>query len=209
MSAFLHGFILAFGLILPLGVQNLFLFNQGLTQSSLGAALPAVVTAGICDTLLIVMAVEGVSLLLLKFAFLKEIMITGGIFFLLYMGRLAWRSGEPTQLSQNAVSSRQQVLFAASVSLLNPHAILDTIGVLGSSAIQYNGLERIYFTAACVTVSWVWFFLLTVGGHFLGKQEQMDNAFVYINKCSALFIWGSALYMGYLLWNTLQGIGAA
>ena len=209
MNAFLHGFILAFGLILPLGVQNLFVFNQGLTQTSLSAALPAVVTAGICDTLLIVMAVEGVSLLLLKFAFLKEIMITVGILFLLYMGRLAWRSGKPTQLAETAVSSRQQILFAASVSLLNPHAILDTIGVLGSSAIQYNGLDRIYFTSACIMVSWCWFFLLAIGGHVLGKQEQLDNAFVYVNKCSAVFIWGSALYMGYLLWNTVQGVNVA
>ncbi|GGA41924.1 hypothetical protein GCM10007416_13560 [Kroppenstedtia guangzhouensis] len=27
--AFMHGFLLAFGLILPLGVQNVFIFNQG------------------------------------------------------------------------------------------------------------------------------------------------------------------------------------
>lgn len=32
--------------------------------------------------------------------------------------------------------------FAASVSLLNPHAILDTIGVIGTNSIQYIGSEN-------------------------------------------------------------------
>lgn len=204
MSAFLHGFILAFGLILPLGVQNLFVFNQGVAQASLGAALPVILTACVCDTLLIVMAVEGVSLLLLQFAFLRELMIGGGIVFLLYMGLLAWRAGEPEKLDENAVSGRRQILFAASVSLLNPHAILDTIGVIGSSAMQYAGSERLYFTMACITVSWIWFFSLAITGRFLGRQSRMENLFANINKFSALFIWGSAAYMGYLLLTTMR-----
>ncbi len=59
MSHYLHAFILALGLILPLGVQNLFVFNQGVTQPALWRALPAVITAAICDTLLILLAVQG------------------------------------------------------------------------------------------------------------------------------------------------------
>ena len=204
LSAFLHGFILSFGLILPLGVQNLFVFNQGVAQASLGAALPVIVTACVCDTLLIVMAVEGVSLLLLQFSFLRELMIGGGIVFLLYMGLLAWRAGAPEKLEENAVSGRRQILFAASVSLLNPHAILDTIGVIGSSAMQYGGAERLYFTMACITVSWIWFFSLAITGRVLGRQARMESLFAYINKFSALFIWGSAAYMSYLLLTTTQ-----
>ena len=32
--------------------------------------------------------------------------------------------------------------FQRSVSLLNPHAILDTIGVIGTNSIQYIGSEN-------------------------------------------------------------------
>lgn len=39
---FIHGALLAFGLILPLGIQNVFIFNQGATQSRFSKALPAV-----------------------------------------------------------------------------------------------------------------------------------------------------------------------
>mgnify|MGYP001218790420 FL=1 len=53
MEPLLHGIILAFGLILPLGVQNIFVFNQGATHKKFTNALPVIITAGICDTILI------------------------------------------------------------------------------------------------------------------------------------------------------------
>ena len=52
-EAVIHGFLLAIGLILPLGAQNVFVFNQGANQSKLIKAFPAVITAGICDSILI------------------------------------------------------------------------------------------------------------------------------------------------------------
>ena len=59
-EAVIHGFLLAIGLILPLGAQNVFVFNQGANQSKLIKAFPAVITAGICDSILISLAVIGV-----------------------------------------------------------------------------------------------------------------------------------------------------
>lgn len=81
MEAFLHGIILAFGLILPLGVQNVFVFSQGATQPTLLRALPAGVTAAICDTLLILLAVFGLSLIVLQFEWLRITLMTIGIIF--------------------------------------------------------------------------------------------------------------------------------
>ena len=40
MGALFHGVILALGLILPLGVQNVFVFNQGATHKKFRNALP-------------------------------------------------------------------------------------------------------------------------------------------------------------------------
>ena len=34
IQSILHGFLLAFGLILPLGAQNVFVFNQGANHKS-------------------------------------------------------------------------------------------------------------------------------------------------------------------------------
>ena len=42
MQSIIHGFLLALGLILPLGAQNVFVFNQGANQKKLTKALPVI-----------------------------------------------------------------------------------------------------------------------------------------------------------------------
>lgn len=171
MQAIIHGIILAFGLILPLVVQNVFVFSQGATQPYLYKALPAAITAAISDTLLILLAAFGLSLLVLQFAWLRFVLMMIGIIFLLYMGGMIWKSEGTTTNENKALSFRQQILFALSVSLLNPHAILDIVGVIGTSAITYSGLDQVLFTVACISVSWAWFLGLIVAGN------QIKNLF--------------------------------
>lgn len=195
MEPIIHGVLLAFGLILPLGVQNIFVFTQGVNQPSLTRALPAAITAAVCDTLLIILAILGLSLIVLQFEWLRVVLLAGGIVFLFYMGKVIWSSGAANMKGEEALPMKKQILFALSVSLLNPHALLDTIGVIGTSAIKYNGQELLYFTIACIFVSWAWFFGLSI----LGASAKMINistrVFVLFNKCSALFIWGTAVYL--------------
>lgn len=203
MEAIFHGILLAFGLILPLGVQNVFIFTQGVTQSSFVRALPAVVTAAICDTILIVLAVFGLSLIVLQFEWLRLVLLGGGIAFLGYMGFVMWKSGMAQLEGGQAIPMKKQILFACSVSLLNPHALLDTIGVIGTSAILYTGAAQLYFTLACITVSWLWFFSLAVLGATVKRLKLPDRVFIGFNKLSAMFIWGTALYLTYRLFVSL------
>ncbi len=56
---------------LPVGVQNVFVFNQGARGPSYLKALPVIVTASFCDTILILLAVLGVSFVVLTFAWLQ------------------------------------------------------------------------------------------------------------------------------------------
>ncbi|MBH0359033.1 lysine transporter LysE [Bacillus toyonensis] len=195
MEAILHGIILGFGLILPLGVQNVFVFSQGATQPRLIRALPATITAALCDTFLILIAVFGLSVIVLEFEWLRLSLMTAGILFLLYMGYVIWKSKPINSETNKALQIRQQVIFALSVSLLNPHAILDTIGVIGTSALKYVGMEQVLFTIACITVSWIWFFGLTLAGTVMKKLEGTGSLMNIFNKCSALFIWGTAIYL--------------
>src|SRR5690242_19425578 len=90
--AFLHGFLLALGLILPLGVQNTFIFNQGAVQPKFVRALPDVLTAAFCDLALILVAVLGVGVIVMSIALVKYILLSVGILFLIYMGFVTWRS---------------------------------------------------------------------------------------------------------------------
>ncbi|MCH5472266.1 LysE/ArgO family amino acid transporter [Bacillus cereus] len=195
-EAIIHGIILAFGLIIPLGVQNVFVFNQGASQPNILRAAPVVLTASICDTLLILIAVQGVSLVLLTFSWLTNSLYIIGFFFLLYMGFVIWRSNPSNDVKQEkSIPLKKQILFAASVSLLNPHAILDTIGVIGTNSIQYIGSEKWAFTLATIIVSWIWFISLALAGKFLKRLDSTGKTILLLNKFSGLIIWGVALYM--------------
>lgn len=200
VEAMLHGFILAFGLILPLGAQNVFIFNQGAVQPTLWRALPVVITAAICDAVLILLAVFGVSLVVLTVTWLRTVLYAVGICFLLYMGYLTWRS-KPTVDSGVAerFSPRRQVVFAASVSLFNPHAILDTIGVIGISSLSYTGGAKWGFAIACMLVSCIWFCSLCLAGRAIGRLDRSGRLLRRLNLASALVMWGVAAYMAWLM----------
>ncbi|WP_139492382.1 LysE/ArgO family amino acid transporter [Brevibacillus dissolubilis] len=195
--AFLHGVLLAFGLILPLGVQNVFVFNQGALQKTFSRALPVILTASLCDTLLISLAVLGVSVVVLSVAWLKTLLIVGGVIFLFYMGWNTWKA--PVNNGENgegtSFSPRKQIAYAASVSLLNPHAILDTIGVIGTSSLAYTGSVKLAFALACILISWLWFIGLALAGRLTGKLDKSGHFLYVLNKISALVMWAAAIYL--------------
>ncbi|MCH6269529.1 MULTISPECIES: LysE/ArgO family amino acid transporter [Neobacillus] len=202
LAALLHGIVLAFGLILPLGAQNVFVFNQGASQPKFRGTIPVIITASLCDTLLILLAVLGVSVIVLTMPVLQTVLFSIGILFLIYMGWSIWKS-DPSDLSRQEASMppKKQIMFAMSVSLLNPHAILDTIGVIGTSSLSYSGTEKAAFTAACIIVSWIWFSGLAVAGRIVGNVDSQGKFLKMINKLSALIIWGVAIYIAIQLFQ--------
>ncbi|CAM4270267.1 hypothetical protein BAMA_20875 [Bacillus manliponensis] len=204
LQAIFHGLILAFGLILPLGVQNVFVFNQGATQPKFIRALPVIITAALCDTLLISLAILGISVVVLGSYWAKMVLFIVGIIFLVYMGFVTWRS-KPSSMGEGEqvlLTPKKQIMFAMSVSLLNPHAILDTIGVIGTSSLQYDGMNKLGFAAACIITSWLWFFGLGVAGRMTGKLDKSGRFLTILNKVSALIMWGTAIYIGVTLYTT-------
>lgn len=201
-SAVAHGIILALGLIMPLGIQNIFIFNQGASHRHFWKAMPSVVTAGICDMVMIVLAVFGVSLLILEIAWLKLVIFSVGFVFLMTMGWFSWRaSHENMSLEKHAYSYKKQIIVGISVSILNPHALIDTALVIGTSALHYEGIERVAYTFGCIVATWFWFLGLCYAGYQLQKLESASLWLSRMNKLGALFMWGVALYLG---WNIVQ-----
>lgn len=202
-AAIINGFFLALGLILPLGVQNTFVLTQGALHRRWAGALPAVLTASLCDTLLITLAVSGVSVAVLKLPWLGLGLSWAGVLFLAYMGWVTWRStpvaGDVAREDQ--WPPRRQVIFAASVSLLNPHAILDTVAVIGPSALQYTGAERLAYTLTCIGVSWLWFSGLAAAGSLAGLAFSGTAMRRWLSRISAVIMWGVLIQ---LLWSLLQ-----
>lgn len=205
ITAFLYGIVLAFGLITPLGVQNVFLFTQGARHRHFWHALPSILTASLCDTLLIVLAVLGVSVAVLHLPWLKFIIFFVGFFFLLYMGWSTWNSKPAKLADDHRMSTRRQIIFAMSVSLLNPHALIDSIAVIGINALHFEGYARLAFTVACILVSFCWFFGIATAGHILHKFDKNGLWFKTVNKVSAIIIWAVAFYLAWELIKIFSG----
>ncbi|WP_026866976.1 LysE/ArgO family amino acid transporter [Jeotgalicoccus marinus] len=188
MQPILHGFLLALGLILPLGAQNVFVFNQGTNHKKLTGALPVIITAGLADTFLILMAVLGVSLILISLPALQLVIYIIGFVFLIYMAWSLWHE-KPTHLEeQQSMSGKKQVGFALSVSLFNPHALIDTIGVIGTSATVYDGGDKVLFTASTIIVSWLWFIMLAIVGRVVGYIDKTGKYILILNKFSSIIV---------------------
>lgn len=208
--AFLHGFLLALALILPLGPQNTFVMSQGTTHRQYRHTVPVVVTAALADMILIGMAVLGVSAVLLVAPMLKEILTLLGIVFLGWMGWQSWRAPVHPETSDGAVKAywtiRRQVMHTLRASLLNPHAIMDTVIVIGGGAALYTTPgDKLAYAMAAVLVSWVWFFALSLAGRALAQLRHRARTLQWVNRISAGIMWTIAgrylIQLGTALWN--------
>lgn len=202
LLAVLHGAMLSIALILPIGMQNGFLLSQGALQKRWVGALPALITAGICDTLLVGLAIFGVSAVALHIVWLRDAFGGVGVLFLLYMGWGTWRDRTKVHPDQSASAwpPGRQIKFAASVSLLNPHALIDTLAVIGGSALMYTSRgDRLAFGVACAAVSWFWFLVLVTVGHVAGRAAVRRSSLGTINANSAIMMWASAVYLSYVI----------
>ncbi|WP_186802293.1 LysE/ArgO family amino acid transporter [Staphylococcus pasteuri] len=205
MQPMIHGFLLALGLILPLGAQNVFVFNQGANQKKLTKALSVIITAGLCDTTLIVLAILGVSLVLMSLPILQLVIYIIGLAFLLYMAWSLWNEKPNNLEHMEPMSAKKQIGFALSVSLLNPHAIMDTIGVIGTSTSMYQGNEKVLFAIATISVSWIWFILLAVLGKMLGSVDKTGKYIIILNKISSIIVLIVSLLIIKNIWHILVG----
>lgn len=188
LQPIIHGFLLALGLILPLGAQNVFVFNQGANHKKIIGALPVIITAGLSDTFLIVLAILGVSLILISLPILQMVIYIIGLIFLLYMAWSLWNEKPNNLKNYDSMSAKKQIGFALSVSLLNPHAIMDTIGVIGTSASVYSGTDKLLFSISTIVVSWLWFVLLAILGKLLGSIDKTGKYIILLNKFSSVIV---------------------
>src|SRR5699024_5784692 len=100
----------------------------------------------------------------------------------------------------------KQIGFALSVSLLNPHAILDTVGIIGTNSTAYTGSDLLVFTLSCIAVSWIAFVILVSFGRILGSIDNNGKIIFYINKVSAAVIFIIACVLFINIIKMISGI---
>jgi len=167
---FVFGLLFGLATAFPVGVQSFVVMNQGL-RFGYPRVLTGIVTASLCDTLLIVAGATGASALLADADERVPVLLIG-IAFLAIFGILAFRAPPEEGAGEVKSAGRPLAMIAQTVgvSLFNPHAVLETVGVLGGAIAAQSAENRIEFACGVVAASWVWFLMVGFGASALQRR---------------------------------------
>ncbi|MFN3986177.1 MAG: LysE/ArgO family amino acid transporter [Rhodocyclaceae bacterium] len=195
-SVFLSGFGVSAGLIMAIGAQNAHVLRQGLKREHVTMTI---LVCALCDAILILIGVAGLGGVFSANPDWMAVARYGGAAFLGWYGLRALQSalrggaalvqGEETR---RGLTRRQALLAAAGFSLLNPHAYLDTVVLIGSIGSQQAEDVRHLFAAGAVTASFVWFFLLGYGARALRPVFSRPMAWRVLDALVCAMLWAIA-----------------
>ncbi|MCW8399030.1 LysE family transporter [Legionella sp. PATHC038] len=189
MFVYLDGLLLGLSLIIALGPQNVFLIKQGAQKNH--AVLSAVICF-ICDLILICSSIAGLHELLLVRPVLQIWMMLLGTLFLLFYSAKALanafsKSAKNTESTYQPRTKTQIILLALGFSILNPHAIIDSLVIIGGGSSGYPNQEHI-FLLGVLTSSFLWFSSLTFTARYFSDVLTKANVWKGIELLSGLLM---------------------
>lgn len=189
------GFSASVSLIVAIGAQNAFVIRQGLLCRHL---FLTAIMCSLLDAMLISLGMLGFGPLISSWPFTVQIAKYFAILFLFIYGSLSLRAAfKPKSFDlaneKNADSVKKTICILLALALLNPHAYLDTVILLGSIALQQPAYEQIYFGLGAVSASFIWFFAITYGSRLLAPLFSKSMSWKIIDLLTALIMWGIAI----------------
>ena len=198
LSSYATGFALGFSLILAIGAQNAFVLRQGLLRQHV---FFVVLFCALADMLLIVAGVAGVSLLIADVAAQHAPLLFGlAALWLSAYGMLRLRSAARagSALAEGAGDGVGLAATMATVAVLtfgNPHVYLDTVVLIGTVSLQFDGADKTAYAAGAGTASFVFFFSLGYGASLLAPHMRRRNAWRVLDSLIAIVMFMLALGM--------------
>lgn len=163
-EVFIEGLLLQASLIFALGPQNLFVLESGLKRHH---HITVSFVCFFCDLTLIMFGVAGAATF---FNLHPQIKIFFGIlgvgFLLLYGFGKIRTSNENLMLSQDnpSESLKNAIMKSITFSVINPHAYLDGIVLIGGYSAKYSEMHmRLTLGMGAATFSLIWFLMLSLG----------------------------------------------
>lgn len=192
--ALFEGFFISIGLIMAIGAQNAFIISQGVTgQYNFTIAL----TSSLCDVLLMSIGVLGVGAVISQHPLMLAIATWGGALFLGYYGVLSLRSALTSRAmttdDRAATSFKKVLITGIAMSLLNPHAYLDTVVLIGGVSSKFAEPDKLIFLCGSLLASFLWFFGLSFGARKLKPLFEKPLAWRILDTLVTLMMWGIAV----------------
>lgn len=185
------GLVTGLSLIVAIGAQNAFVLRQGLQRAYVGRI---VLFCALADAVLMAAGVWGMAQALASVPGLARALALAGAAFLAANGVNALRrarqpaQGLAEQGMRPAAHGAAVLAQAAAFTLLNPHAYLDTVVLIGSvGAQQPRGLQP-WFVASASTASVLWFAALGYGARWLAPWFARPRAWQVLDGVIGLIM---------------------
>tara|TARA_B100000401_G_C52756968_1_gene696201 strand:+ start:707 stop:1336 length:630 start_codon:yes stop_codon:yes gene_type:complete len=185
--SYLQGLLLGFSLIIAIGAQNLFVFNQGLIGKYV---MIVCLFCSLSDALLILIGYSGLYLIIENNVILQNFIILIGFLWLLGYGVLKIREGMSFDQESNLdiqishTNNRnlyKTILAISGITWLNPHVYLDTVFLIGSISNSVQSEKQFSFLLGAISSSFLFFFFLGYMGFKIGPLIKSPNLWKKIN----------------------------
>ena len=185
--SYIQGLLLGFSLIIAIGAQNLFVFNQGLIGKYV---MIVCLFCSLSDALLILIGYSGLYLIIENNVILQNFIILIGFLWLLSYGVLKIREGLyfdqesnlDIQISHTNNRNLYKTIIAISgITWLNPHVYLDTVFLIGSISNSVQSEKQFSFLLGAISSSFLFFFFLGYMGFKIGPLIKSPNLWKKIN----------------------------
>lgn len=193
ITYFIKGLALSASLIMAIGAQNAFVLRQGIQRSHV---FLTAFTCATCDLILMGAGVFGMGALFSTYPALSYYAAWGGAVFVGCYGLRALRFAlRPSGLIARGLATqtgKAVFLSALGFSFLNPHALLDTVVLVGSIGSQQPRAYQPAFVLGAAGFSFIWFFGLCYGATRLAPLFARPGAWRILDCLIALLMFAIA-----------------
>lgn len=193
---YLRGILVGFAFVAPIGMQNIYMFNNALSNK-MSKALLYNFLVWFCDALFSFAAFYGIGALISANEIVKIIVMLVGGALTSYIGFNIIRSAKQTAIGSDSKKQtlKQALITALIVSWGNPQAMIDGTMMLGASRATLTFEQSILFITGVVTASFIWDHGITIGFNLL--RDKLPKKFLLaINLISGIIV---AIYGLYLI----------
>ena len=192
---YLRGILVGFAFVAPIGMQNIYMFNNALSNK-MSKALLYNFLVWFCDALFSFAAFYGLGALISANEIVKIIVMLVGGALTSYIGFNIIRSAKQTAIGSDSKKQtlKQALMTALIVSWGNPQAMIDGTMMLGASRATLTFEQSILFITGVVTASFIWDHGITIGFNLL--RDKLPKKFLLaINLISGIIVAVYGLYL--------------
>ncbi|MCM6766091.1 LysE/ArgO family amino acid transporter [Weissella paramesenteroides] len=203
LMTIIKGMMIGFAFVAPIGMQNLYVFNNALTNS-FRRSLVYVLFVWIADSLFSLAAFFGMGAIISSVTWLRLLVMLVGGLLVIWIGWGILRSADGVQLNahQNKLPVKQAFMTAFIVSWANPQALIDGSLLLGALRGTLTKDAVWPFIIGVIMATFIWFNTITILMNLL-KERLPKKVLVWVNIISGLIV---LIYGAYLLVEALLDI---